>query len=52
MTNQELMIILIFAPFAAIIGGFLGRKFQRFWWNLDLPYEERVMIIRRCREAA
>lgn len=43
-------IVLIFGvPLAAVVSAALGRWAQRKMWNLDLPYEERVKLIRACR---
>ncbi len=33
-------------PFTFVTAIWLGRKFQRFWWDLDKPYAERLRILR------
>ena len=47
------MITLVFGiPLAAIIAATLGRWAQRKMWSLDLPYNERVKLLRICRSGA
>ena len=42
MTADEILLVILAAPFAGWLGGWLGRKWQRHVWMLDRPYAERV----------
>jgi hypothetical protein len=41
----DLVLFALSAPFAIAVGAWLGRKFQRHHWRLDLPYEDRVRLL-------
>lgn len=49
MTGGEILIVILTAPFAIALGAWLGRKYQRAHWRLDLPYDERVVFLRQGR---
>jgi hypothetical protein len=38
---------ILFAPFAFAVGAWLGRKAQKKMWNYDLPYEQRVKLLKK-----
>ena len=42
MTADEFLLVLVTVPLAFAIGAWLGRKYQRFAWHLDEPYDERA----------
>lgn len=46
MTTAEFLIFITFGPVVWVLAGMLGRKWQRAHWNLHLPYEERVRLLR------
>jgi hypothetical protein len=52
MTLTEWLLFLVFTPPVAVLAGMLGRKFQRDYWMLDRPYEERVADLKPQRKSA
>jgi hypothetical protein len=51
MTTLEIAAVIVAFPFAVAAGAWLGRRFQRMHWRLDLPYEERVRLLNKSRNA-
>ena len=41
-------VIILIVP-VSVFSVYLGRKFQRHWWELDKPYSERLANIRKTK---
>lgn len=51
MSASETLATVILLPFVFAGAAWLGRKAQRWMWNLHLPYEQRVRELRRQKAA-